>query len=833
MRLLQWIYASCCWSIEGNVGFQTFSHSEGLTPDEVKELAKLFGRYELPADVSLQPDEEEITAKCPALFYSVTLTTGRKAICRANYLGQTWYSGRGGNFIAHALILEKGEWSANIFDYIDSPLFWRDFPQNIKDKSLQMKEKDTTDWKKPDFLPVLSLNDLNGKFTSEAFRTYMTKPEGKEQLSLLLGRALYQKAEAGPQPFKTLPMEAAKTTAALAYLLPVGLLNQLNIATYLQISGKPISFYKHYSFFGTDSSCREVDSSQSVAAILDACLQDQLGFWRFFDSFSGAQPKELETIAKIFLLQTSSNETLGATEFFRFADLIQKHRSSPGAEILCKQADVRADSLITSKTLSTICPILCQLESVTGKKCLTSNIFLQFCMTLVDSPFGTAQVLEEFEKYDQMTSGRLVSCWTVASHFQKIATLGIETASSSKSGTVFRQATLLAVSKKAFEKTGLSLENVRVKFPDEIQKLVLGILSSQETLTNLLQSGRSIDDVVQWWVTIYHCDSKSPLLPGVIAQKLSSLTSSDAMFIRKEMLKRGFEDAVLNELYRQLDANSLLFYLSNDESIRSELGGLYRNHSAELLSRVKFDVISVKDAMRLLSCIERPENHKIRKSVLDAICAALPTTCPDSGTIEMLKRIIAIYQAIPESINGIVDLLSLCQKMDVMTACSIFADNRSVYDSLPQTKQDAMRRWLLPLLFAQATETSIHEKIVQLFATNNFKKQFVSEYMELTKKFVGSLKQGMIDPHLHSLLEYYLTCTDGMEPFFRDGFVNIVFAKFTVNEFNIIEKKSPCLKKLSDTKKKRWEAIKKQVNESNQGFVSKTYNFVHKLFGGK
>ena len=223
MRLLQWIYGSCCWSIEGKVGYQTFSHSEGLTSDEVEKLAGLFGRYDLPSDVSLQPDVEEISSKCPVLFYSVTLPTGRKAICRTTYLGQTWYDGRGGNFIAHALVLEKGEWSSNVFDYIDSPLFWRDFPEKIKEKSLQMKEKNVADWKKPDFLPTVPLEKLKGNFSAEAFHSYMAKATGKEQLNSLLEMVLCRETDALPLTFKTVPMEAATTTAALAYLLPVRL----------------------------------------------------------------------------------------------------------------------------------------------------------------------------------------------------------------------------------------------------------------------------------------------------------------------------------------------------------------------------------------------------------------------------------------------------------------------------------------------------------------------------------------------------------------------------------------------------------------------------------
>jgi hypothetical protein len=172
------------------------------------------------------------------------------------------------------------------------------------------------------------------------------------------------------------------------------------------------------------------------------------------------------------------------------------------------------------------------------------------------------------------------------------------------------------------------------------------------------------------------------------------------------------------------------------------------------------------------------------------------------------------------------------KSLTIAQVASFLDSSKLPYSTLSKTKQETMRQWLLPTLFNTATEAKIHEKIVQLFATNN-DKIFVSEYMALAKRIAGSLKKGKIDPRLHSLLEYYLECADSIEPLFREGLVRNVFTRFSDSDFKAIEKKLSCLKDLSDTEKKRWETIKKRVEDANRGLVSNTYHFVRKLFGGK
>jgi len=813
MKLLQWIYTN----VGGEAGFSTFFHSEELNADEIKELVKLFGRYELPLGVSLQPDAEEIAEKCPQLFYSVTLTTGRKAICQAKFLGNCWHDGRGGNFIAHALILDDGEWNVNVFDFIDSKLFLPDLPDDIKEVLKSAKSRND---KKSNMSEAIPLEDLKGNFLGKAFRVCMDQADRKEIMEVLLGRVLYREAETDCLIFSTAPMDAAATTAALAYLLPVSLLNKMNIVTYLQIARRPIDFYNKYSLLGTDSPIREGGSPVPVSAYIDACSQDKPNFFRLINSFGDVSTKEWNFLARCFLSMRSSGTKLNDGELLRFADLILQHRSAPGVEILSKQVEY-----ITSfKTLSSICLALFQMGAETGKEYLTSELLFHFCTALIENSHGIAQTLNVFEEYDQKLSKRLAFCWTDASIFPKIITKIL-----SKPDTD-RTLAFLAITKRAFEKTGNSLKTARDKYPDEIQKTVISIFSSQTALTRLLNTYQTVDDIVQWWEILFRYDPLSTLVFQAIAQKLSSFTPANVRSVYKAMYDRGYGDAVLNDLYRQIETGSLAFYLANEEFIRKDLSKLYQEHGAALLSRVQFDNISTENASWLISCLKRPENHGARKSALDAICAALPITRPDAAVVELLKNISTMYQAIQEPPSVIVPILLLSQK-DGTNVYSVFAQHRNVYDSLSKDRQKKMRSWLLPLMFEQATEAKFHEQIIHLFATENSEEEFVHEYMNVANKAFVSATLRNADQCFQSLLEYYLVCDDDhIELLLRECFAKIIFVKFNDDGFQGIERKFSFLKKLSGTEKKRWETLKKQVVENSRGFIAKLY---FSLFGGK
>lgn len=103
-RALQLYYTSCEAGLSGHAGFQIRAASDDLMPDDRRELEGLL-LYEAPRNMPRDPDAETIAAMFPVAFRITTLGSGRRAILRSNYVGQD-YSGRWGNFFAHALVLD-------------------------------------------------------------------------------------------------------------------------------------------------------------------------------------------------------------------------------------------------------------------------------------------------------------------------------------------------------------------------------------------------------------------------------------------------------------------------------------------------------------------------------------------------------------------------------------------------------------------------------------------------------------------------------------------------------------------------------------------------------
>jgi len=105
MTLLEMHYTSAEHGLGGSPGFQFVQLSSGLDPGICRQVESLLA-YEPPRSAPSQPTPAQIADFPIALSY--TLLTGEAAVlCRATYTG-TDYSGRFGNFYAHALYLPGG-----------------------------------------------------------------------------------------------------------------------------------------------------------------------------------------------------------------------------------------------------------------------------------------------------------------------------------------------------------------------------------------------------------------------------------------------------------------------------------------------------------------------------------------------------------------------------------------------------------------------------------------------------------------------------------------------------------------------------------------------------
>ena len=118
IEALQLYYTSCKHGISGYAGFQIRAISKGITPEEKRTLERL-GMYEPPRNMLSEPSHEDIQDSFPKAFRSIFLATGKLAVVRSVYAGQD-YTGRWGNYFAHALVLKKSVsdlWPIDLYEW--------------------------------------------------------------------------------------------------------------------------------------------------------------------------------------------------------------------------------------------------------------------------------------------------------------------------------------------------------------------------------------------------------------------------------------------------------------------------------------------------------------------------------------------------------------------------------------------------------------------------------------------------------------------------------------------------------------------------------------------
>ncbi|MEO3825176.1 hypothetical protein [Actinomadura sp. B10D3] len=98
-------YTSARRGPTGRAGFQFVAETPGL-PDGVRAAVTPYLSYRPPPDAPPSPDDAELGAFPVAFLYD--RVDGRSLLLRCRYLGRD-YSGRYGNFFAHAVVAEPGE----------------------------------------------------------------------------------------------------------------------------------------------------------------------------------------------------------------------------------------------------------------------------------------------------------------------------------------------------------------------------------------------------------------------------------------------------------------------------------------------------------------------------------------------------------------------------------------------------------------------------------------------------------------------------------------------------------------------------------------------------
>ena len=220
MKILQSYYTSCKKGQLGGAGFQFYSYSDGLTPDELKEIS-MIGNYIPPLDLPTQPTAEERAALFPVAFSYFQLKSGRVGVCQSKYIGQD-YSSRYGNFFSHCLV-----WEADALPY--HPILLLGHPI-FKDA---LNEQQAQEEEKPPLLPSLSLADLEPipSFDLEDLGDDLSLE--REQLLKQMMDALVAYQETNRRViFAEKPEQSAWWIRALTLALPLSMAREITFTTY-------------------------------------------------------------------------------------------------------------------------------------------------------------------------------------------------------------------------------------------------------------------------------------------------------------------------------------------------------------------------------------------------------------------------------------------------------------------------------------------------------------------------------------------------------------------------------------------------------------------------
>jgi GTPase-associated protein 1, N-terminal domain type 2/GTPase-associated protein 1, middle domain len=347
MKSLQLCYTSCRRGMSGTAGFQTWAASPGLHPDERREIERRC-LYRPPRDAHSEPGRDEIAHHFPIALRYFPLDSGRAALIRSCYLGRD-YSGRWGNFFAHALLLPEPRalprWPIDYFEWAG----WRE--------RLTIEEEGTAP---PPALPEVDVAPIEPapSFRLSELQEFLGEDPRRPELLARMGRALLL----GRGAARCLVVRDTATSglywiACLQKLFPPAHALGLSFSTYqddprgcaaINATTGETGFkfddderrYRFYMFDLQGDRHSEVGKSDedysAVASRWLATDPERLaGFHSFMDLFAHERP-EPELIAAVHLFALSRGELTGVggerlTAMIAFAE---RHSTPRGREAM-------------------------------------------------------------------------------------------------------------------------------------------------------------------------------------------------------------------------------------------------------------------------------------------------------------------------------------------------------------------------------------------------------------------------------------------------------------------------------------------------------------------
>jgi hypothetical protein len=358
MRALQLHYTSCRRGQSGNAGFQTRALTEGIRPNEQREIERR-GVYRPPRDARPDPSPEDISRELPRALRCYTLESGRPAITRACYVGRD-YSGRWGNFFSHTLVLENGGspdlWPIDLYEWNG----WKD---------ALAPEEDSEEMPSP--LPVA---DLTGAPPAESFRfeelrDFLREEPGRRDLLARMGRAVLLGSETSRAVvIRDTPVHGLYWIACLQKLFPPQHAAALTSSTYQDdprgcaainattgetdfTFDEPERRFRFYEFDLTTGLHSEVpEAADDYSAVAARWMAENPGrlqsFYEFLHLFDHRKPEAaLVSAVHLFELAQGDGEAPCGEQLTQMIDFASRYATAEGRvqllDVLGRAADLK------------------------------------------------------------------------------------------------------------------------------------------------------------------------------------------------------------------------------------------------------------------------------------------------------------------------------------------------------------------------------------------------------------------------------------------------------------------------------------------------------------
>lgn len=338
MNAQQTYYTSSRKGISGHAGFGFRTCSEGISPDELREIGAL-GEYRVSRDLDPYAPAGDIAAHFPTLKRFTVLNSGRSLLIHSVYTGRD-YSGRTGNFLAHGLILEPQSLKYWPIDYFE----WNGWRGGLT-------EHEDTDQAPPP-LPTLDLDLIPAaeSFALEELRTFLADtPRGCELLSSMIRAALLRAQSSRPILIRDTRFNAPFWIACIQKSFPRALAGALTFNSYqydnvrteaINVTVGDTNFriddnLLRFEFFGFDQAEGRASEVPEIAgeysAIVAGWMAEAPGRLAAFHAFMDTHFHLTELTAdilyglRLFQLSIGAVGTLGDTDLLGILDFADRH----------------------------------------------------------------------------------------------------------------------------------------------------------------------------------------------------------------------------------------------------------------------------------------------------------------------------------------------------------------------------------------------------------------------------------------------------------------------------------------------------------------------------